>query len=82
MPILGFEWDEANLRHIALHSVTPEEAEEVLLGLTREVDSYELNGEDRLEEVGITLAGRISKDGDDRSRWAGSRGNRFRCSQS
>ena len=27
-----FDWDNANVGHIAEHDVTPEEAEEVLLG--------------------------------------------------
>jgi hypothetical protein len=27
-----FDWDEANLRHIALHHVAQEEAEQVILG--------------------------------------------------
>ncbi|MBI3577545.1 BrnT family toxin [Candidatus Gottesmanbacteria bacterium] len=27
--VTGFEWDEANTRHIANHNVTPEEAEQV-----------------------------------------------------
>lgn len=27
--VTGFEWDEANIMHIAKHDVTPEEAEEV-----------------------------------------------------
>ena len=37
--MFGFDWNEANLRHIALHSVTPEEAEEA--GPTQEIDSHE-----------------------------------------
>jgi uncharacterized DUF497 family protein len=28
LKILSFEWDEANINHIARHSVTPEEVEE------------------------------------------------------
>ena len=27
-----FDWDDANIRHIAEHDVNPEEAEEVVLG--------------------------------------------------
>ncbi|QHN05074.1 BrnT family toxin [Granulicella sp. WH15] len=59
--MLGFDWDEANLHHIALHSVTPEEVEQVLQGPTFEIDAYELNGEERIEEVGATQSGRILK---------------------
>jgi uncharacterized DUF497 family protein len=56
-----FDWDEANLQHIALHSVSPEEAEQVLLGSPFELGTYEIDGEDRLEEVGCTSKGRILK---------------------
>ena len=31
MRISGFEWDKANIEHIARHQVVPEEAEEVFL---------------------------------------------------
>ena len=27
--VIGFDWNEANIKHIAEHDVTPEEAEEV-----------------------------------------------------
>jgi uncharacterized DUF497 family protein len=32
MRISRFEWDEWNINHIAAHSVTPEEVEEVFIG--------------------------------------------------
>jgi hypothetical protein len=38
--MLEFDWDSANLSHIALHSVAREEAEEVLLGPAFELDTY------------------------------------------
>lgn len=38
MDIDQFDWDSANIGHIAEHDVTPEEAEDVLLG-----DSLDLN---------------------------------------
>ena len=30
-PEIEFEWDEANIGHLARHSVLPEEAEQVIL---------------------------------------------------
>lgn len=30
-PEIEFDWDEANIRHVARHSVLPEEAEQVIL---------------------------------------------------
>ena len=59
--MIGFDWDDANLGHIALHAVSPEEAEEVLTGMAFEVDTYTVDGEVRVEEIGATQAGRILK---------------------
>jgi hypothetical protein len=38
-----FDWDAANVEHIACHSVTPQEAEQVLLGVTLDLDPQEVN---------------------------------------
>jgi len=57
--MIEFDWDQANLAHIALHSVQPNEAEEALQGMTLEVDTYVIGGEQRFEELGRTLSGRI-----------------------
>ena len=54
-----FEWDDANLLHIAEHDVLPEEAEEVLLGEPMELDFDQASGEDRWTYVGETTAGRV-----------------------
>ena len=54
-----FEWDFENLRHIALHKVSPEEAEAVLFSPTMEVGSREQYGEVRYSEIGMTPTGRI-----------------------
>jgi uncharacterized DUF497 family protein len=57
--MLAFDWDDANRRHIALHSVSPEEAEEALLNDPLEL-SYEIvDGEERIAELGRTNTGRI-----------------------
>lgn len=54
-----FDWDDANILHIAEHDVLPEEAEEVLLGDPMELDFDVINEEQRWTYVGETDAGRI-----------------------
>ncbi len=55
-----FDWDSANIDHIAEHDVTPEEAEEVVLGDPMEMDSDKsASGENRWTYVGETIQGRI-----------------------
>jgi len=59
---LEFDWDEANLRHLARHKVIPQEAEEVVLGnpLDIELQTAEgSGGEERILHVGETCKGRI-----------------------
>jgi hypothetical protein len=59
---LVFDWDEANQRHLARHKVTPQEAEEVVLGdpLDIELQTAEgSGGEERILHVGETRKGRI-----------------------
>jgi uncharacterized DUF497 family protein len=55
-----FDWDDANILHFAEHNVSPEEAEEVLLGDPLEMgfDWSEL-GESRWSYIGETLRGRV-----------------------
>ena len=53
-----FEWDEENIRHIARHGVTPEEAEQALWNDPTEAFEHEENGEQRFSQVGITDAHR------------------------
>ena len=57
---LEFDWDEANRNHLARHDVTPQEAEEVVLGdpLDIELQTAEGGGEERVLHVG-----RHAKDG-------------------
>lgn len=59
--MLSFEWDEANLEHIALHGVTQEEAEDVLRSPTLELEPEDTDGEERVSEVGQTRSGGILK---------------------
>jgi uncharacterized DUF497 family protein len=57
--LLDFEWDEGNIEDIALHGVTPEDAEYVLLHPTLDVGYEDWHGEERYAEVGATASGRI-----------------------
>jgi len=56
-----FDWDAANEEHIALHSVTPEEAEEATTDPDRvATNAYRAtNGESRQGVVGKTEDGRM-----------------------
>jgi len=54
-----FDWDQHNIVLITLHTVTPEEAEEVLLGDAVELDFDEEAAEPRWSYVGETASGRI-----------------------
>ena len=56
---IEFDWDDANLEHIAEHSVTREEAEFALNGPTLDVKFQDWNGEERFVEVGVTANGRF-----------------------
>ena len=58
---MEFDWDDANLLHIALHNVSQDEAEQVCESDTVALDQYDVSGEDRLAEVGLTRAGRVLK---------------------
>jgi uncharacterized DUF497 family protein len=54
-----FDWDDANVLHLARHDVSPEEAEEVMLGDPLDLGFDEASGEDRWSYVGQTSTGRI-----------------------
>jgi hypothetical protein len=59
---LVFEWDEANLGHIARHDVTEDEAQQVILGDPLDIEmqiAEEGNDEERLLQIGETAKGRI-----------------------
>lgn len=54
-----FDWDEANIAHIAEHDVVPHEAEEIIANNPLDL-SYEIcDGEIRFRQVGETRVGRI-----------------------
>jgi uncharacterized DUF497 family protein len=54
-----FDWDSANIAHIAEHEVEPEEAEQVILNRPVDLKSELRNGEERVPHIGETDAGRI-----------------------
>jgi uncharacterized protein len=59
---LIFEWDSANLDHIARHGVTAGEAEQVVLGDPLDIEMQVAepdNSEERLLQLGETAKGRI-----------------------
>ena len=56
---MAFDWDDANIQHIARHRVTPEEAEQVFENSPMLVSAHEHSGEDRLLCFGRTNRGRF-----------------------
>ncbi len=54
-----FDWDEENIRHVAEHDVTPDEAEQVLLNDPADGGSQNVDGEERYVDVGVTDAMRL-----------------------
>ena len=57
--MLRFDWDEANIRHIAEHGVSSDEAEQVIQNEPFEIDFQRHEEEDRTSELGETNSGRI-----------------------
>lgn len=56
---LQFEWDEQNVRHLALHQIAPVEAEQVIRNRPLDLESHLRNSEQRLAQIGETNAGRV-----------------------
>ncbi len=54
-----FDWDAANMEHIARHGLTPGEVEEVFGNDAMDIGRQLRYGEDRTVHLGETLAGRI-----------------------
>jgi uncharacterized DUF497 family protein len=57
--MLEFDWDEANISHIARHGVTPQEAEQVIRNLPLDLGSRIHGDEHRMAQLGATHQGRI-----------------------
>jgi len=56
---IEFDWDAANLSHIAEHGVTPEEAAQVLDNDPVDLDYHVVESEERWVTVGVTNRGRF-----------------------
>jgi len=56
---MEFDWDNGNINHIALHDVTPQEAEQVVQDAPLEIGKVDRIGELRIVHIGETNAGRI-----------------------
>ncbi|MBI2039513.1 BrnT family toxin [Candidatus Microgenomates bacterium] len=57
----GFQWDEANIAHIAKHNVLPEEAEDIFFDENniRDEDLQHSSDEERFLIIGKTKRGRL-----------------------
>ena len=56
---IEFDWDVENTKHLAAHSVTPAEFEQVLNGDPLDLDYEVIDGEERYRPVGLTNGGRF-----------------------
>ena len=56
---IEFDWDEANIGHMARHSVLPEEAEQVILNDPVDLGMEIVEGEERSLSLGATAQGRV-----------------------
>jgi len=57
---VDFDWDDANIGHIAAHGLAPEQVEDALLDSGRiGATAYSVGDERRWAAVGATQAGRV-----------------------
>ena len=56
---IEFDWDEANIGHLARHGVLPEEAEQVILTDPLDLGMEIVEGEERSLNLGATAQGRV-----------------------
>jgi uncharacterized DUF497 family protein len=54
-----FDWDDANIAHIAEHGIAPEEAEQVMQNRPVDLSAELRNGEERVPHIGETDSGRV-----------------------
>jgi hypothetical protein len=76
-PEIEFDWDEANVGHLARHSVLPEEAEQVIHNNPVDLGMEIIEREERYLNLGATLSSR----GDNMARRSSTRGNGVRAHQ-
>lgn len=58
-PKIEFDWDRANIGHVARHGILPAEAEQVILNDPLDLGMEIVEGEERYLNVGATLQGRV-----------------------
>ena len=58
-PGIEFDWDEANVSHVARHKVSPEEAEQFILNDPVDLRVEMVEGEERYLSIGETIRGRV-----------------------
>ncbi|MBI3645973.1 MAG: BrnT family toxin [Acidobacteriales bacterium] len=56
---MAFDWDDANIAHIARHNVTPEEVEQVFANDPMDLGAEVVDGEERYAGVGHTKRLRV-----------------------
>jgi uncharacterized DUF497 family protein len=56
---MPFDWDDANILHLARHDITPDEAEQVVENDPVDLDMRHVWHEWRLQQVGETHTGRL-----------------------
>lgn len=56
---ISFDWDSANIEHIARHKIAPLEAEEVILNNPLDLGAETVDGEERMLSLGMTNVGRL-----------------------
>jgi uncharacterized DUF497 family protein len=56
---IEFDWDEGNIKHLAVHEVTPAEFEQVLSNEPLDLDYVLIDNEERYRAVGLTSRDRL-----------------------
>jgi uncharacterized DUF497 family protein len=56
---LQFDWDEANIRHLRSHRVSPSEFEQLIANEPLDLEYHLEDGEERYKALGRTDAGRV-----------------------
>jgi len=59
MSTVQFDWDKENIEHLALHQISPEEAEQAIRNRPVDLSAELRNGEERVVQIGENDAGRI-----------------------
>ncbi len=56
---IDFDWDKANIGHVARHRVQPEEAEQFIVNRPVDLGMEIVESEERYISLGATLQGRV-----------------------